>query len=168
MNLSDKSESDFNNEADTQVFEKKSENSHDWLAKLLLSVVIVSVMFFGVYSMLLAPGSSSNTAVVAPASIDKLQVGDVVTIRGEVQPGGRNGCVVDGVCSTIVDGYEIIINGGDGWGEGPVGIVADHVIGDKVEVHGELESEFVVTLYGDDSYYLKLVADTDPAVVNSN
>jgi hypothetical protein len=75
-----------------------------------------------------------------------------VVLQGIVEPGGKQDCPRDGICSIIVSGYEVVIAEGDR--EGPVGSIESVHVKDQVEVYGILESESTITLYGNLNYYI--------------
>ncbi len=78
----------------------------------------------------------------------------IIIFSGTVREGGQTSCFVDGVCSTMVSEYEVIWAAGDD-PEPVVGMNDAVRVGDRVEVFGQVIGENLVTLYGNENYYLK-------------
>lgn len=81
----------------------------------------------------------------------------IVIFSGNVKNGGRKDCLYDGVCSTVVSEYEVIWS--DINASSTIMGIKDFVrTGDRVEVYGRVIDDGVVTLYGNENYYLKKVS----------
>src|SRR3989338_5943974 len=114
----------------------------------IIYIIVIAVLLAAVAYLLRTPKQT-------PSPPKDIHVGEEVKFKGTVQHGGQNTCHVDGVCSIIVNGIEVIW--AQGWPTEPVGFKDNSVkVGDEVEVHGKWQDKGVVTLYGNEGYYVKL------------
>ena len=81
-----------------------------------------------------------------------------LTFRGVVNPGGSEGCFVDGTCTVLVGDLVIIVNQGRIAEPLVYGTEQYGGVGDYVEVRAKQINEELYTIIGNENYYIKSIA----------
>ena len=125
----------------------------------IAGVIVVGVLYW--YLPVQSPLQQSPAPVVVNDEveiiIDDLESGEI-KFKGVVMPGGQDTCSVDGTCSIMVGDTEVIW--GEGWPQEPRGSMDDNIqIGKAVEVYGKKEMADVVSIYGSEKYYIRVISE---------
>jgi hypothetical protein len=88
-----------------------------------------------------------------PEIVSENVIEEEIVLKGIVT-GSKSGCEVDGICSLLLGDYEIIW--AKGWPQEPRGSVDENInTGDEVEVYGKKAGANIVTIYGNETFYIK-------------
>lgn len=120
----------------------------DYMNKKIL-IILSTLILMSIYFLSI----DRNTPVTIIYENDSNQE---IIVRGIFEEEGDTSCYYDGVCSIIMGKYEVITF--VGWPSEIKGDIDNSFqIGNIIEVYGKIVDKNIITLYGNESYYLKVL-----------